>query len=113
MDVLTDLSWRIYPSSVLMTFGGLLALLGVQLELSGFRLPTRNPSHILKLVRGLRLFILGLALAGLGASWAWNLLWLFILSLVIGGEEMMEISIVIHMLRKRQRQVEQEIPNDG
>ena len=108
MDALTELSWRIYPASVLMAMGGLLAGLGVQLEVSGFRLSTRDPDHILKLVRGLRLFILGLALAGLGASWEWNILWLFIVSLVIGGEEMMEISIVIHTLRKRQRQVEQE-----
>ena len=44
--------------------------------------------------------ILGLALAGVGASWLWNLKWLLILSLAIGGEEILESSLVIYGLKR-------------
>jgi len=52
-----------------------------------------------------RLSVVGLAVAGLGASWAWQQLWLLALSLAIGGEELLESSICVYALRRYPRLV--------
>ena len=92
-----------------MVVGAWLAFWGLRLEINGFRLPTRDSDHILSIVRGLRLGILGLAVAGIGAAWIWHLTWLFVLSLVIGIEEMVEISIVIHFLKRAEHRAEKSL----
>ena len=44
---------------------------------------------------------LGLTLAGLGAAWNWHILWLFVLSLIFGAEEILESSVHLFILRRR------------
>ncbi len=102
MDALVDLSWRLYPAAVVMAMGTVLLVWGIRLEVQGLRRPTGDPEHILSLVRGLRLSILGLSVVGLGVAWIWQVLWLLVLSLVFVGEEMVEISFVLFVLRRRQ-----------
>ena len=76
---------------------------GVKLEVEGFRHCTYDLDKVLTIVRGFRIFVLGVAIASLGGAWAWHLLWLLVLALVIGGEEMLEMSIVIYALRRWKR----------
>jgi hypothetical protein len=52
-------------------------------------------------IRGFRFAVIGVALAGLGASWNWHITWLFVLSLVFGGEEGLESSVHLFILRRR------------
>ncbi len=104
METLIDLSWRVYPISVLIALGIGLALWGLIMELNGLRGALRGDSGKLLLwIQGFRLSIIGLALAGLGAAWAWHLTWLLLLTLAIGGEETLESSIVIFALRRGRR----------
>jgi hypothetical protein len=102
MDALVDFSWRLYPAAVVMAVGAALLVWGIRLEVQGLRRPTRDPEHILSLVRGLRLSILGLSVDELGVACIWQVFWLFVLSLIFVGEEMLEISFVLLVLRRRQ-----------
>ncbi len=104
METLIELSWRMYPISALIALGIGLALWGLLMELNGLRGALRGDSGKLLLwIQGFRLSIIGLALAGLGVAWAWHLDWLLVLSLAIGGEEILESSIVIFALRRGRR----------
>ena len=53
----------------------------------------------LKNITFVRIAIIGFAIAGLGASWNWNLLWLFVLTLIIAGEEIAESTTHLAILR--------------
>jgi hypothetical protein len=48
---------------------------------------------------GFRALIIGLALIGIGAAWAWHILWLFIVSLATAGGETLETSLILFALR--------------
>ncbi len=69
--------------------------------LNGLRGALRGDSgKLLPWIKGFRLSIIGLALAGLGVAWGWHLTWLLVLTLAIGGEEILESSMVIFALRR-------------
>lgn len=59
----------------------------------------RDPERALAIMRGFRRSVLGLALAGVGAAWLWEVRGLVTLSLLIGGEELLESSVMIRALR--------------
>lgn len=59
-----------------------------------------DPGRALTLVRGFRIGITGLCLAGIGAGWLWDAEWLLGLSLIIGGEELLESSVIIKALKE-------------
>ncbi len=101
MEALTDLSWRIYPASALMALGVAILLSGVRLEVEGIRRPTGDSMKMVTVIRGFRFAVIGVALAGLGAAWTWQIMWLFILSLVFGGEEVLESSVQLFILRRK------------
>lgn len=103
MDALTDLSWRAYPALALIAVGLTIAVWGIRLEIDGLRRPIGDPAKTLTIMRGFRLTIIGLTLAGVGAAWNWHIAWLFILSLVIGGEETLETSVIVYALRRHNR----------
>jgi hypothetical protein len=101
MDTLIDLSWRLYVALPLMALGAVIAVWGTKMELVGLIGALRgNSAQLVTLMEGFRLSIIGLALTGVGAAWAWHLTWLLVLSLVIGGQEMLESSIDIFALRR-------------
>ena len=103
MDTLIDFSWRLYPASAVMALGAGLVLWGTKAGVDGFRRALRGDSaNLATWIWGFRLSIIGLALVGIGGAWAWHLLWLFVLSLAIGGEETLESSMVIWALRRQQ-----------
>ena len=84
--------------------GYCVGVVGLRMELKGLRDALRGDSGmLLTWIQGFRLSIIGLSLAGLGAAWAWQLTWLLVLTLAIGGEETLESSIVIFALRRGKR----------
>ncbi len=103
MDFLIDLSWRAYPAGLLMAVGFALALRGSRTFKQGFEPPFDGPSRILAGVRGFRRGIFGLAIAGIGAAWLWQIDWVLVLSLVIGGEELLESTFHIQALSLAER----------
>jgi len=94
------LAWRAYPALVLVAVGLGVTVWGVRRGVVGARRAPRDPWHALALLRGFRVGIVGLALAGLAAAWCWQLGWLAGLSLIIGGEELLESTVIITALRR-------------
>lgn len=99
MEALVDLSWRPFPSALIIAVGVLTAWLGSRRALGGLRRPVGDGSHMQTFVMGFRIAVVGLVLSGLGASWWWPLTWLFVLSLVFGGEEILESTTHLAILR--------------
>jgi hypothetical protein len=70
-------------------------VLGIRRGSAGLRRYHRDPPRALALLRGFRISIVGLCMAGVGAGWLWDIDWLVGLSLIIGGEELLESTVVI------------------
>jgi hypothetical protein len=105
MDGLIDLSWRIYPAFGLMIGGLAQAILGLRLAAAALHGPSQNPTSSLTLLRGFRYLVIGIALAHVGAAWAWHLVWPLVFALVFVGEEMLEISFMIATVQRGRRRV--------
>lgn len=91
LETVVELSWRGYPAALLAALGGVLILRGVRRGWGWSR--HRDPARNLAFMRGFRLAIIGLALAGIAGAWAWHLGWLLVLALVIGVGELLESSL--------------------
>jgi hypothetical protein len=98
MDAIADLSWRLYPAAALMAAGSALAAIGLRRGVGGLLLPIRHPGKALVCMRGFRLAVIGLAVAAIGAAWLWQIDWLMVLALVIGGEETLESTLHVYAL---------------
>jgi hypothetical protein len=103
MDAIVDLSWRAYPSAALMAAGLALFLYGAEMLMTSIRISIWNLDRPVVWVRGFRAAIVGLAIVALGASWMWQQLWVLLLALAIGGEELLETSVILFALRRGQR----------
>lgn len=101
MDALIDLSWRAFPGGAIIALGALVFLRGVVAIACAWRGPVgdRPLPHMM----AFRAAVIGLAIAGVGAAWVWQLVWLLVLALAIGGEEVLESSICIYALRRAPR----------
>jgi hypothetical protein len=99
MDALVELSWRAYPAVALLVAGLGLMARGVRDMTSGLRRPYRPATYM----AGFRAGVVGLAVAGIAGAWVWQQLWLLVLALAIGGEELLESSIALYALREGER----------
>ena len=99
MDALVELSWRVYPVSAMTAIGATLLSLGSRTAWRGLGRPMSDATRVQTFVQGFRIAVIGATLAGLGASWNWHLTWLLVLSLVIGGEEVLESTTHLAILR--------------
>ena len=97
MDAIIELSWRAYPAALLIVLGvaGAVRSAVTHARRAG---QLRDPARALAIMRGFRIAIVSLAVAAIGVAWCWQLGWLFILALVIGGEELLESTVVITAL---------------
>ena len=103
MDTLIDLSWRAYPASALMAVGIALVVTGAKKARAGLSSPGGGPANMLAFVKGFRIAVFGVALAGFGVAWQWQLTWVLVLSLVFGGEELLESTTHISILTRPPR----------
>ena len=87
-------SWQTIAAATLLASGAPLLLAGLWREWDGLRRPLRDPVKVITWVRGFRLSMIGLVLAGSGAGWLLDQTWLIVLPLAIGGEETLESSIM-------------------
>lgn len=87
--------WQTVIQVVLMAAGPLIAGRGLVQEWDGLRRPIRDPAKVLTFLMGFRMSVIGLALVGIGAGWMWDITWLLVLSLAIGGEETLESTVHI------------------
>ena len=103
MDTLIELSWRVYPAAAMMALGAVVWFIGSRMAMRGLRRPVGDSTKMQTFVIGFRFAVIGITLAGLGAAWNWHLTWLFVLSLVFGGEELFESTIHLSILRMKPR----------
>jgi len=97
MNDIVELSWRAYPAALMMVLGVAAAMRSAVTHTRRAR-QLRDPARALAIMRGFRLSIVSLAAAAIGIAWWWQIGWLFVLALVIGGEELLESTVVITAL---------------
>ena len=97
MNAVFELSWRAYPASVLLGVGGGLVVLGLRRMWQ----PFRGPIDAMAWMTGFRLGVVGLALVGIGLAWLWQQVWLLAIALGVGGEELLESSSYVAVLKRR------------
>lgn len=103
MDALIELSWRAYPAAVLMAIGMALALPGISGFYRGMRPPYADAGKTLRALQSFRRGVIGLAIVGIAAAWIWQVDWLLVLSLVIGGEEALESTFHVQAVSMSER----------
>ena len=103
IEAIASLSWKFYPAVVLMSVGGLLMLVGIRRLSVALGLANHNPDEMQGFMTGFRIAVLGMTLLGLGVAWNWSVLWLFVLALVFGGEEVMESTTHLYIIRRGKR----------
>jgi hypothetical protein len=83
-----------------MVLGAIGVVWGVKRGLTGLRCAMRGDSaQLVAFMVGFRATVWGLALVGLGAAWIWQLTWLLVVSLAIGGGETVETCLILFALR--------------
>jgi hypothetical protein len=100
LEPLITLSWRAVPAALLIGAGLVGAVSAARCSAVRAR-RLRDPERALVLMQGFRTAIVGLAAAAIGAAWCWQIGRLFALALVIGGEELLESTVVIAALKHR------------
>jgi hypothetical protein len=100
MDMLINLSWRLYLAVPLMVSGVAVAVWGTKRGLTGLLDAVHgNSAQLAPFMEGFRATILGLALVGIAMAWVWHLTWLFALSLTTAAGETLETSLILFALR--------------
>jgi hypothetical protein len=96
---LIDAQWRIYPASALALVGLALVARGLWFGFAGSKGLLRE-RDALGWMRGFRLAVVGLCLVGIAVAWGWHILWLFVAALGIMGEELLETTVIIEVLKR-------------
>ena len=99
VSTIIDAPWRAYAAAALAAAG--LVFLGKGLWF-GFR-GSHGLLHerdALGWMRGFRLAVVGLCVVGIAVAWVWQVLWLFAVALGILGEELLETSVIIEVLKR-------------
>jgi len=99
METVWELSWRIWPASVIGVVGVALALLGAVLGWRALHTPLTRPGKNLTWMRGFRYTLFVGSLAAVAAGWLWDIPALAVAGLAIGFEETIESSIAVWALR--------------
>ena len=88
------------PAECLILVGLSVFAWSVYWDISRRRDEDADPGRALTIVQSFRIGIIGLCLAGVGTGWLWDSTWLLGLSLIIGGEELLESSVIIKALKE-------------
>jgi hypothetical protein len=106
MEALLHASWRAYPALLLVAIGLVLGARAIRRWRIAAGLD-RDPERALAYALGFRTGILGLCAAAFGLGWLWQIEWLLVVSLIVLGEEMLEIGVMIAALRAAPRPTSQ------
>jgi hypothetical protein len=101
MDITTisEAPWRVSPAVALVLGGLALLAKGLWFGFAGSQGVLRD-REALGWMRGFRLAVVGLCLVGIGVAWAGQVVWLFVASAGILGEELLETSVIIAVLKR-------------
>ena len=108
MDVIADAGWRLYPAGLVIGVGAVMVFWGVRRLVQMERVPSRDRTKPIQYAGGLRLMFAGFAVVGVGAAWVWNQPFILAVALGIGGVELVETTVVLLVLRSRERRFQKE-----
>jgi hypothetical protein len=94
---------RAAGSSLLVVAGAALFAYGARTWLRALRISAWDMERNVVWVRGFRAGIVGLAIIALGAAWLTQQLWVLLIALAIGGEELLETSALLFAFRRNER----------
>jgi hypothetical protein len=97
--VISEVPWRVYPAVALVLGGLALWAKGLWFGFAGSQGVLRD-REALGWMRGFRMAVVGLCLVGIGVAWTSQVLWLFVASAGILGEELLETSVIIEVLKR-------------
>ena len=99
VNTIIDAPWRAYPAVALAAAGLVLLSKGLWF---GFRGSDGlfHEREALGWMRGFRLAVVGLCIVCIAVAWVWHVLWLFAVALGILGEELLETSVIIEVLKR-------------
>jgi hypothetical protein len=92
-----------YLPVLVMALGGGITTRNIVVGIRSVRRQKKDPERALALLQGFRRTIIGLSVTGLGAAWFWDSAFLFGLSLIIVGEELLESTVMISALKRAPR----------
>lgn len=99
VETLVSAHWGFGPAAALAAIGLVLMARGLWFGVAGSRGLVRE-RDALRGMRGFRLAVVGLCLVGFAAAWAWQALWLFVVAAGVLGEELLETSVIIEVLKR-------------
>jgi hypothetical protein len=104
MEELLEAMWPAVPAALCLAAGALLLTAGVRRRIRDHAVPPPSGNaNALGLVRSFRFVLTGGALVGVGIGLLADVSWLVVLSLIIGGQELLETSIMAAALRDEER----------
>ncbi len=95
--LMTSAAWTL-PYLLLAT-GGYAFTLGVWAWITGSKTVGGTRRELLEMVRGFRIAVIGLAVTGVGVWLLTDQTWVLVVSLAVGGEELLESSVIIAAIR--------------
>lgn len=102
-ELLIDWPGRALPSSLLILAGLGFSTFGVATLGRALRISVWHADRNIVWMRGFRVAIVGLAIAGVGTAWLTQQFWVLLIALAIGGEELLETSVLLYTLRRGRR----------
>jgi len=99
LSVIISAPWRAYAAALLAAAGILLLGKGLWFGFAGSQGLLRE-REALGWMRGFRLAVVGLCLVGIAVAWVWQVLWLFVAAGAIMGEELLETSVIVEVLKR-------------
>lgn len=100
-DMMTTVA-QLFPYLPILA-GGYLFWFGLGAWIRGSRQTGEHGTRLLDMVRGFRIGVIGLALAGIGIWMLTGQTWILVVSLAVGGEELLETSFIISAIRSDPR----------
>jgi hypothetical protein len=101
MDIMAiaEAPWRVIPAAALAGVGLAALARGLWFGFAG-RAGLLRERDALGWMRGFRLAVVGLSLSGIAVAWIWHVPWLFVAALGILGEELLETTVIIEVLKR-------------
>jgi hypothetical protein len=99
MTAIADAPWRAFPAAALALIGLASLAKGLWFGFAGSA-GLLHERDALGWMRGFRLAVVGLCLSGIATAWMWHIPWLFVAALGILGEELLETSVIIEVLKR-------------
>lgn len=83
-----------------MLAGLMTTVFGIRLGVAAARTPASDRSRLRTVVQGFRIAVVGLAAMGIGIRSITGEIWILVVSLGIGGEELLESNFIIAVLKR-------------